>query len=101
MSSGGSLDGIIAAAAEVLAMADEDTKIIPGHGPLSNKAELQAYRDMLAAVAGRVRPMIREGKSREDVVAARPSSAFDARWGGGFMQPDQWIGIVYASMVDR
>jgi len=97
--SGGSIDGMMAAADEVLALADDATKIIPGHGPLSNKAELQAYRDMLATARDRIHKLISEGKSQEEVVAAKPTSDLDAEWGGGFMQPDVWVGIVYESMA--
>ncbi|MCH8960879.1 MAG: MBL fold metallo-hydrolase, partial [Bacteroidetes bacterium] len=99
--SGGSIDGMIAAADEVLALADDATKIIPGHGPLSNKAELHAYRDMLATARDRIHALISEGKSQEEVVAAKPTSDLDAEWGGGFMQPDVWVGIVYASMAEH
>ncbi len=101
VSTGGSIDGMIAAADEVLARIDDATKIIPGHGPLSNKAELRAYHDMLATVRDRVHKLISEGKSQEEVVAAKPTSDLDAEWGGGFMQPDVWVGIVYASMAEH
>ncbi len=99
--SGGSIDGMIAAADEVLALSDDATKIIPGHGPLSNKAELHAYRDMLATARDRIHALISEGKSQEEVVAAKPTGDLDAEWGGGFMQPDVWVGIVYASMAEH
>ncbi len=99
--SGGSIDGMIAAADKVLAMIDDATKIIPGHGSLSNKAELHAYRDMLATARDRIHALISEGKSQEEVVAAKPTSDLDAEWGGGFMQPDVWVGIVYASMAEH
>lgn len=101
VSSGGAIDGMVAAADRVLALADDATKIIPGHGPLSNKAELQAYRDMLATARDRIHALISEGKSQEEVVAAKPTSDLDAEWGDGFMQPDQWVGLVYQSMADR
>ena len=66
-SSAGRVEGMIAAADKVLGMASDKTKIIPGHGPLSNKAELKAYRDMLAAISGRVKKAIAEGKSDEEI----------------------------------
>ncbi len=101
LSSGGSVDGMIAAADRVLAMAGERTRIIPGHGPLSGRAELRAYRDMLATVRDRVRAMAREGKTVEQVLAARPSAEFDARWGQGFMKPESFVRIVYQSVAGR
>jgi len=93
--SGGHIDGMIAAADRLLALVDDETKIIPGHGPLSNKAELAKYRDMLAVVASRVNTLVREGKSLEDVRAAQPTAEFDAAWGGGFMKPEPWLQQVY------
>ncbi len=100
-STGGSLDGMIATAEHVLAMVDDETKIIPGHGPLSNKAELHAYRDVLATVRDRVHRLIGEGKSRDEVVAAKPTADFDEAWGDGFLKPDAWVGIVYDAMTNH
>ena len=54
---------------------------------------------MLKTVHGRVQKMIADGKPLEEVVAARPTRDLDAEWGGGFMKPDQWVGLVYASMA--
>ncbi len=101
VSSGGSVDGMIAAADRVLAMAREGTRIIPGHGPLSGRAELRAYRDMLVTVRDRVRALAREGKTLQQVQAAKPSAEFDARWGQGFMKPDSFIRVVYESVARR
>ncbi|MEW5927660.1 MAG: MBL fold metallo-hydrolase [Gemmatimonadota bacterium] len=101
LSSGGSVDGMIAAADRVLAMAGERTRIIPGHGPVSGRAELRAYRDMLVAVRDRVRALAREGKTLQQVQAAKPSAEFDARWGGGFMKPDAFVRVVYESVSGR
>ena len=97
-SSGGRINGMIAAAEEALALADDKTKIIPGHGPLSNKAELQTYRDMLVSVRDTVQAMREAGKSRAEVVAAKPTAQFDKKWGQGFLPPDTWVGIVYDAM---
>ena len=101
VSSGGSVDGMIAAADRVLAMAREGTRIIPGHGPLSGRAELRAYRDMLVTVRDRVRALAREGKTLEQVQAAKPSAEFDARWGQGFMKPNAFVRVVYESLARR
>ncbi len=94
-SSGGAVAGVIAGAAEVLGRIDDKTRIIPGHGPLSNKAELQRYHAMLSEVYQRVKTLKDKGQSRQQVVAAKPTADFDAQWGGGFLQPDIWVGIVY------
>ncbi|WP_261844894.1 MBL fold metallo-hydrolase [Aliamphritea ceti] len=94
-SSGGSITGVIAAVDQILTVADDKTKIIPGHGKLSNKAELMAYRDMLKVVEGRISKMISEGKTRLQIVEAKPTADLDAKWGGGFMKPDKWVSIVF------
>ncbi len=97
-SAGGRIDGMIAAADRVLAMADEKTRIVPGHGPLATRAELAAYRDMLVAVRDRIAKLKAAGKTREEIIAAKPTADFDAKLGGGFMKPEVWTGIVYDSM---
>ncbi len=97
--SGGSIDGMIKAARRVLGQVNDRTKIIPGHGALSDAGGLLAYVEMLETVRGRVQKLVDEGKSREDVVAARPTRDFDAQWGGGFLEPDKWVGIVYDGTV--
>lgn len=96
-SSGGSPDGVIAAADRVLALADDKTKIIPGHGPMSSKAELQAYRDMLSTVTGRIKALMKAGKKIEDIKAANPSAEFDEKWGKAFMSPPRFIEMLVAT----
>jgi glyoxylase-like metal-dependent hydrolase (beta-lactamase superfamily II) len=98
VSAGGRIDGFIAAADRVLKVAGDETRLIPGHGPLATKADLQAFRDMLAEVRDRVAKLKSEGKSAEEVVAAKPTADLDEKWGGGFMEPDVWVGLVYQSM---
>ena len=96
--SGGSVTGMIAAVESVLARIDDDTKIIPGHGQLSDKAGLLEFADMLRTVAGRIGPRIEAGESLEAVVAAKPTAEFDERWGHGFIKADDWVGLVYNVM---
>jgi cyclase len=98
VSSGGRIDGMIAAADRVLKVAGEGTRLIPGHGPLARKADLQAFRDMLARVRDRIARLKAEGKTKEQVIAAKPTADLDEEWGGGFMEPDVWVGLVYDSM---
>ena len=93
-SSGGEIGGVIAATEKILAITDSDTRIIPGHGPLAGTTELQEFHDMLVVVNDRIRKLLAEGKTRDEIVAARPTLDLDEKWGGGFMQPDRWVGIV-------
>ncbi len=98
LSSGGNVDGVIAAANKVLEIANDDTKIIPGHGPLSGVAELRAYRDLLVAMRKKIRGMVEQGMSQSEIIAAKPSAEHDEVWGAGFMKPDMWVGIVAKSL---
>ncbi len=93
-SSGGSIEGMIAGADALLAASDEQTKIIPGHGQLSNRAELQAYRNMLATAYARLKALKGEGKSADEIVAAKPLADLEAEWGDGFLPTDKWVRIV-------
>jgi len=93
----GSVKGMIAAVDRALAITDDTSKIIPGHGPLSNKAELRAYREMLARVYANVDAMVKARKTLAQVIAARPTKDYDAKWGNGFLKPDQFAEIVYTS----
>jgi glyoxylase-like metal-dependent hydrolase (beta-lactamase superfamily II) len=79
--SGGSLNGIIAAADELLSLAKPTTKIIPGHGALATPDDVRAYRDMLVTVRERIQKLVAEGKSPDEVVAAKPTADLDAKWG--------------------
>jgi len=96
--SGGSMEGVITGTDELLDRIDDNTKVIPGHGQLGNKTELKAYRDMLAAVHERMANLIKEGKNIDEILAAKPTADYDAKWGGGFLKPDQWVQIVYSVM---
>lgn len=96
--SGGSLAGMIAASEVVLKLADDKTRIMPGHGPLAGKAELQAYHDMLVRAEKSIRKLVEAGKTEDQVVAAKPTAALDANWGKGFLPPDMWVRIVYSGM---
>jgi glyoxylase-like metal-dependent hydrolase (beta-lactamase superfamily II) len=95
-STGGSIDGLIAASDANLAATTNDTIIIPGHGqPVSNKAELQAFRDMLVTIRDNVAKLKKQGKSRDETVAAKPTAAFDAKWGQFVIDPGFFTRIVY------
>jgi cyclase len=97
-SSGGTVAGVLAAADRVLKMAGDKTRIIPGHGPLGNKADLKAYRDMLATVSGRVASQIKQGKKEEEVVASKPTAQYDEVWGKGFLAPEKFVAMIYGNL---
>lgn len=97
-SSGGNINGMIAASEIALALADNETKIIPGHGPLGDKAALKQYHDMMATVRDRVQKQKSAGKSPDEVVAANPTADFDAQWGNGMMKPAVFVGQVYKTL---
>ncbi len=92
---GGSINGMIAAAASTLKMVDAQTKIVPGHGPLGDRDALSRFHDMMVTVRDRVQKLKKEGKTLEETVAAAPTKDLDATWGKGFLQPNQFVTIVY------
>jgi glyoxylase-like metal-dependent hydrolase (beta-lactamase superfamily II) len=99
--SGGSVDGVIAAADTVLGMADASTKIACGHGPVATKADLQKYREAMAGIRDKVKALVAQGKTLDQVLAAKPSAQWDAALGGGMLKPDQFVGIVYRSLTGK
>lgn len=98
ISAGGSVIGILSAAERVLALANENSRIIPGHGPLSGRKELLEYRDMLTTSIDRIRPFVTSGKSLEEIKAAEPLKDLDGTWGNGFIKGEQYIEFVYKSL---
>jgi glyoxylase-like metal-dependent hydrolase (beta-lactamase superfamily II) len=96
--SGGSAQGMLAAANETLAWANSDTQIIPGHGPMASRTELVAYRDMLAAVIGEVQAAINAGNSLEAIQAMNIAAPYAID--GGFIAPDVFIGFIHDSLTD-
>lgn len=101
LSSGGSYQGMISAVNAALRYVNDSTKIIPGHGPLATKADLLTYRDVLVKIRDRVAALITRGKTKAQVIAAKPSAEWDAKWGQGFMKPDVFLGVVYESMSKK
>jgi cyclase len=97
-SSGGTVRGMIHGAEACLAIADEKTKIVPGHGPLGDKASLQKYRDMMASVTDKVEQLKHNGQTLEQVIAAKPTTEFDAIWGKGMFSPDVFVTLVYNTL---
>jgi len=97
-SSGGTIDGMIAAADTVLALANDDTRLIPGHGPLATKGDLRNYRDMLSTIAGRVKTQIKDGKTLGDIIASKPTVEFDEAWGKGFIRPNKFVEMLWRNL---
>ncbi|HXT20816.1 MAG TPA: MBL fold metallo-hydrolase [Thermoanaerobaculia bacterium] len=97
--SGGRLSGMIAAADQILAIAGPQTKIIPGHGELATPADVRAFRDMLTTVRERVTPLVKAGKSADEVVAAAPLADLDAKWGSGYMKAADFLRAAHMSLV--
>lgn len=98
---GGHIGGMVEAVEEILAHTNETTLFIPGHGPLATREDLIDYRSMLTTVHGRVQEMIDEGKTREEIIEAKPTADLDAAWSktGTSADPDNWVGLVYDGMV--
>ncbi len=96
--SGGTITGLIDSANRALARANDQTKIVPGHGPLATRADLVVFRDMLVDVKGRVEKSIASGKTLEKFVASKPLAHLEAEWGDGFIKTDQLITLVWMSL---
>jgi glyoxylase-like metal-dependent hydrolase (beta-lactamase superfamily II) len=97
-SSGGRIDGVIEAVDHVMEHANDSVRLVPGHGPVAGKAELEVYRDVLTTARGRIAKLKAEGMTRDQVIAAKPMAAYDEKWGGGFIKPDVFAGLVFDSL---
>ena len=97
LGAGGSIDGMVTAATRLVSLATAETKIIPGHGALADRADLVRYRDMMVETRRAVRAAMRGGKTLAQVKAAKPTAPWDARWGQGFVKPDQYVEAIYRS----
>jgi cyclase len=95
---GGTISGMIAVADKILSLAGNDTKIVAGHGPLGNKADLTKSRDMLVTSRDRVQRLQSAGKSALEAVAEKPFADLDSAWGQGIINSDQWVQIVYLTL---
>ncbi len=97
-SSQGSVNGYLEGMAKMLAIANDSTKIIPGHGPLGDKSDLAAAHDMLATIRDRVAAAKKSGKSLDETIAAKPTADFDPKWGAGLVKPDLVVTLVYKTL---
>jgi len=94
-STGGNIDGMIKAAEANLAMVTDKTVVVPGHGPVAGKTEMIEYRDLLTTIRDRVAALKREGKSLNEIISAKPTAAYDVKWGKGFVNGEFFTKLVY------
>jgi cyclase len=100
LESGGSIDGLINAVRRGLALVRPGGKVIPGHGPVATRAELQAYLAMLVDVRARVQAGMNARRSRAQIVATKPAAAYKLP-AGGFIGADDFVGTVYDSLAAK
>ena len=98
---GGNINGMIAAADTYLKLTNGRSRIVPGHGPIAEKAALQAYRTMLATARDRMAKLVKDGKSEDEVVAAKPFADLDAKWALSELASSNFIRVVYHSLADK
>ena len=99
VSTGGRINGMIDGAARALKMTTAQTRIVPGHGPLGDRATLTRYHDMMVTIRDRVQKLKTAGRSLADVKAAKPSADFDAAWGkGGMFDGDGFVEVVFNTL---
>jgi glyoxylase-like metal-dependent hydrolase (beta-lactamase superfamily II) len=92
---GGGIDGMINAAQANIDMTTDKTIVVPGHGPVGDRAQLIEYHDMLVAIRNRVAALKLAGKTLEQVIAAKPTASFDAKWGQSVINPTLFTTLVY------
>ena len=98
---GGNIKGMIAAADTYLKLVNAKTRIVPGHGPIADKAALVEYRTMLMTARDRMAKLVKDGKSEDDVVAAKPFADLDAKWAPTELASKNFIRVVYHSLADK
>ncbi|HVZ93993.1 MAG TPA: MBL fold metallo-hydrolase [Phycisphaerales bacterium] len=97
-STGGSIDGTIRATAANIGHVTDRTVVIPGHGPVGDKSQLVEYHDMLRTVRDAVAALKKQGRSIEETIAAKPTGAYDKKWGTFLIAPDTFTRLVYAGV---
>jgi glyoxylase-like metal-dependent hydrolase (beta-lactamase superfamily II) len=96
---GGDIRGLIRAVDAYLKVSNDQTKVVPGHGELANKADLVAWRQMLVTSRDRVQKLFDEGQSEQQVLAARPLADLDKKWAANDQQAQNWLRMVYGSFT--
>jgi glyoxylase-like metal-dependent hydrolase (beta-lactamase superfamily II) len=100
-SRGGSLDGMIAAYRKLLPTLDDAVKVVPGRGRVGTKKDLEDYLQVMVSLRERMTKLIRDGKTVEECVAAKPTAEFDAHWANGPVRPDQLVEELYADLKPK
>ena len=98
---GGNIKGMIAATDAYMKLTNAKTRIVPGHGPLADKAALTEYRTMLVTARDRMAKLVKEGKSEDDVVTAKPFADLDTKWAPTELASKNFIRVVYHSLADK
>ena len=101
LDSGGNVDGFIAGQQKIISLADDDTVIIPGHGALADKADLQAAVDMLVDARVRVKNLVDQGLSQDEVLAANPLADYHDTWNWGFITTEKMTTTLYRSLTEQ
>jgi cyclase len=98
-SSEGTINGILRAVDLILSLSNNNTRIIPGHGPLGTRRDLTNYRRMLLSVRNKMQSLIDEGKTIDEIIELKPTAEFDEAWGQGFLNPETFVRILHSVMV--
>jgi len=98
---GGNIKGMIAAADAYLKLTNAKSRIVPGHGPIADKAKLTEYRTMLVTARDRMTKLVKEGKGEDEVVAAKPFADLDAKWAPTELASKNFIRVVWHSLADK
>ncbi|MFC1775978.1 MBL fold metallo-hydrolase [Pseudomonadota bacterium] len=100
LDAGGSMEGLVEAADLALSMADESTRIIPGHGPLAMAEDLKSYRDFLIKASANVQELIDQDMNLQQIIAAQPTREWDETMGKTWIKPAQFVTFIYNSLED-
>jgi cyclase len=98
-SSGGTVGGVIAAIEAVLPMINDNTQVVPGHGPVSDKEGLTAFKNMLKKIQKSIAEQIIAGRTEQQVIALKPTKAFDSKYASGFLKPDNFVRLIYQNIA--
>jgi cyclase len=98
---GGNIKGMIAATDTYLKLVNGKTRIVPGHGPIADRAAMIEYRTMLVTARDRMAKLVKEGKSEDDAVAAKPFADLDAKWAMSELAAKNFVRVVYHSLADK
>jgi glyoxylase-like metal-dependent hydrolase (beta-lactamase superfamily II) len=101
MNNGGGINGFISALDKMLPLMDDNSKIIPGHGKLATKKEVQAFRDRLAEIRDAVAAALKKGTKVEDITSLPIASKYDAEWGKGFVKGKDFVMTVATSLSKK